>query len=172
MLDAQGLEHRDDLVAEEGAVHAHFEDGLWQDLADFTEAAENEAAGTVAVVDVPGTVPHIEHRDGRLPGVGLSCGNANHTGVDTVFSFQTLTSSPLQLSPNVSSAEASRSVAHTGFTGSARSDPRNLCIWRVNKTLRNMTAVGRSLSAWRDKLVGGSRHGVLRVPGVYREPRT
>src|ERR1019366_3243168 len=60
VLNAQHVQRADDLIAEEGAVHAHFEDCGGQDLPHFPEATQDEAPSAVGVVYVAGAMPDIQ----------------------------------------------------------------------------------------------------------------
>ena len=75
VLNAQHVQRADDLIAEEGAVHAHFEDCGGQDLPHFPEATQDEAPSAVGVVYVAGAMPDIQD----LP--GLSDGAKQRVGV-------------------------------------------------------------------------------------------
>jgi hypothetical protein len=65
IANIQHLQRADDLIAEEGAVHAYLEDRVRQDLPDFPETTEDETLGSIGVMHVTGTMPHIKH----LPGL-------------------------------------------------------------------------------------------------------
>ena len=64
VLDAEGIQRANDLMREERAVHAHLENHVGQDFADFADAVEDEGAGALGVVEVAGTVPYIKHLAG------------------------------------------------------------------------------------------------------------
>lgn len=59
-VDAQLVQGRDDVVAEEGAVHAYLDVHAGQCRADLVDAGEDELAGTVGIVNVAGAEEEIE----------------------------------------------------------------------------------------------------------------
>lgn len=59
-LDSLGIECRDDLVAEESAVHTHLNDNAGTGGSDYTYALHHELKGSVGVMDIAGTREHIE----------------------------------------------------------------------------------------------------------------
>jgi len=64
ILDAHGIEHLDDGLTEEGPVHASFNRGLRQCQAHLLNAVADKGLGAVGIVDVAGSVEHIEHLTG------------------------------------------------------------------------------------------------------------
>jgi hypothetical protein len=61
ILDARGVEAADDLITEKGAVHAHLDRDPGQGRPHDSDTAEDEVLGPMGVMDVAGTMQHIEH---------------------------------------------------------------------------------------------------------------
>ena len=68
ILHALGVEAADDLIAEEGAIHTHFNSDTGQSGAHRTDTVQDKVLGTLGVMDIPGAMQHIEHLTGLRHG--------------------------------------------------------------------------------------------------------
>ena len=60
-LDTPGFKHMDNGIAEEGAIHADFDNAPGQHSAYLADAILDEGLGSIGVMHIAGSMPHIQY---------------------------------------------------------------------------------------------------------------
>jgi hypothetical protein len=85
------IQHVDDVIAEEGAIHAGFNAAAGQKGTDFPDAGEDEVLGAVGIMHVARPMPNIEHL--------ASLGKGLKQGIITALTFLLAVETQRRVSP-------------------------------------------------------------------------